>query len=341
MINVFESEMTKLVIHQVGNKANDEGMSLSNGLIVLDDLLYNLLSKYFLRPFVKSETYMFSHKLGLAYNEVYSEVSKVFDDIGYFVNFSQNISRFLYEQSNHPKIKAGEFYVVYFRNCILDGQLVDAIGLFKSENKDTFIRINSVEGGFCVESESGININKLDKGCLIFNAQREHGYVVSVVDNTNRGEAKYWVDDFLQVKRRNDDYAQTQNTLALCKEFVRQIPSANRVEKAQMMNRVIDGLSTDQIDVEELLTDVFGEEIVQTQFAGYRSMYEDKHQIEISSQFLPQKQAISRRLTSSLTTIKLDENFELKLLNSHASIERGYDPQNGMNYYKLWFREEK
>ncbi|MDR0604368.1 MAG: hypothetical protein LBG80_08720 [Bacteroidales bacterium] len=37
------------------------------------------------------------------------------------------------------------------------------------------------------ESEKGININKLDKGCLIFNTERENGYIVAVVDNTNKG----------------------------------------------------------------------------------------------------------------------------------------------------------
>ena len=41
----------------------------------------------------------------------------------------------------------------------------------------------------------GVNINKLDKGCLIFNTNKEDCYVVSVVDNSNRGEAKYWVED--------------------------------------------------------------------------------------------------------------------------------------------------
>jgi hypothetical protein len=31
-----------------------------------------------------------------------------------------------------------------------------------------------------VIGEEGININKLDKGCLVFNANKEDGYVVSV-----------------------------------------------------------------------------------------------------------------------------------------------------------------
>jgi hypothetical protein len=55
--------------------------------------------------------------------------------------------------------------------------------------------------GFEIESEKGVNINKLDKGCLIFNTEKEKGYIVAVVDNTNKGaDAQYWVDDFLHVQ---------------------------------------------------------------------------------------------------------------------------------------------
>ena len=40
-----------------------------------------------------------------------------------------------------------------------------SVGLFKSENKDTFLKVfpNKTDGGFVIESEKGININKLDR----------------------------------------------------------------------------------------------------------------------------------------------------------------------------------
>ena len=68
----------------------------------------------------------------------------------------------LYEQSTHPKTKGGEFYTVYFKDCIIDGETADAVGLFKSENKDTFLKIFPSGEGFEIESQQGININKLD-----------------------------------------------------------------------------------------------------------------------------------------------------------------------------------
>lgn len=74
----------------------------------------------------------------------------------------------MYKKSTHPQIKGGEFYTVYFKDCILEGEIVDAIGLFKSENKDTFLKVSTLKNDFKIETVEGVNINKLDKGCLIF-----------------------------------------------------------------------------------------------------------------------------------------------------------------------------
>lgn len=69
---------------------------------------------------------------------------------------------------------------------------MDAVGLFKSENKDTFLKVYPSGDGFEIESQQGVNINKLDKGALIFNTDKENGYIVAIVDNTNKGaEAHY------------------------------------------------------------------------------------------------------------------------------------------------------
>ncbi len=67
-----------------------------------------------------------------------------------------NLAAHLYEKSVYPKIKTGEFYVIYFKDCILDEHTADAIGLFKSENKETFLKIFQNTENFNIESEEGI-----------------------------------------------------------------------------------------------------------------------------------------------------------------------------------------
>src|ERR1051325_5146423 len=54
------------------------------------------------------------------------------------------------------------------------------------------------EADLQLNEEDDININKLDKGCLIFNIEEENGYKVSVIDSISKqNEAVYWKDAFL------------------------------------------------------------------------------------------------------------------------------------------------
>ena len=212
-------------LHQVGNKSNDEPLVLSSNPLELTDTIKKDLKQYFLSHFKPTEYSCFEHDASLSLNEVYSYVSAIFENQENLAQQSKYLAQSLYRKGVHPNIKGGEFYVVYFKNCLIDGEMTDAVGLFKSENKDSFLKVQRNGDRFEILQELGVNINKLDKGCLIFNTNKEDGYVVSVVDNSNRGEAKYWVEDFLQVKRKNDSYTQTQNAMTMCKNFISQLPS--------------------------------------------------------------------------------------------------------------------
>jgi hypothetical protein len=243
----------------------------------------------------------------------------------------------------HPKIKAGELYVVYFQNCIVDGKNVDAIGIFKSENKDTFLKVLQTEEGFDITTESGINIDKLDKGCLIFNTEKEDGYLVAIVDSTNkRFEAKYWTDDFLHVRPRKDSFNQTQNMLSLCKSFVSHLPSDNgKVEKATYMNRSVEALKEESVNIDTFAEQVFETPELISEFKQYKESYQKERDIEIDDTFTTASTAIKRRTTGTMTTIKLDKNFDINIRGGEQYIERGYDPDRDMSYYKFFFREER
>ena len=52
--------------------------------------------------------------------------------------------------------------------------------------------------------EEGVNVNKLDKGCLIFNVNEEEGYKILLVDS-NRYDTKYWTEQFLGIDALADD----------------------------------------------------------------------------------------------------------------------------------------
>ena len=335
-------KISSLSVHRVGNKAAVEGVELSEKPVEIGEALAEILKGYFLMAFKDDEKYHFIHPTDLGLNAVYSYVKSIFTDISCFHEQSRNIAKFLYEQSGHPNIKHGDFYVIYFKDCILDGETVDAVGLFKSENKDTFIQINAVSGGFSVESQTGMSINKLDKGCLIFNTQERNGYVACVVDNSNRSDAKYWVNDFLQLKRVEDDYKQTEQAVMLCKSFIKQLPEDfDKAAKATMMNKVIETLGGENVSLESIASNAFERTGAADAFMEYVDEFQAKQDMTFKDSFQGKSEVLGRRKVSAVTRIKLDDNFEINVLGGEEYLERGYDKERGMRYYTLYFKREK
>ena len=335
-------KIASLSVHRVGNKAAVEGVELSDEPVEIDDALAEILKAYFLMAFKDDEKYHFNHPTDLALNDVYTYVKSIFGDERSFHERSRHIAKFLYEKSEHPNIKRGDFYVIYLKDCILDGETVDAVGLFKSENKDTFIQINPVSGGFSVESQTGMSINKLDKGCLIFNTQEEDGYVVCVVDNSNRSDAKYWVNDFLQLKRVEDDYNQTEQALILCKSFIKQLPEDfDKAQKATMMNKAMESLKGEKVSLVNMARHAFEQSGAMDTFMAYADEYQTRQEMTFKDSFQGKSEVMGRRKVAAVTRIKLDDNFEINVLGGEENLERGYDEERGMRYYTLYFKKER
>lgn len=334
-------KINALSVHRIGNKSAIEGVELSKSPITIDDILGDVLKSYFMKAFKDEERYTFIHPTSLDLNAVYSYVSAIFDDYDSFHEESINIAKFLYEKSEHPNIKRGDFYVIHFKDCILDGETIDAVGLFKSENKDTFIQLKSVEGGFDVIGQTGMNINKIDKGCLIFNMNRKNGYVVSVVDNANRSDAKYWVKDFLQLKRSEDDFMQTEQIVTMCKSFISKLPdNYDKVTKAVMMNKVVQSLGKENVSVKNISETAFNPVGAGNAFMTYADEFQDKQGIVLKDSFEGKAESINKRSIKTVTKVRLDNNFEINILGNSENIERGYDKKRGKLYYILYFDKE-
>lgn len=335
-----------IALHKVGNKLNQDGIILSRSTLNFDDEVKELLIKYFITPFRSDEYHHLHHDIDLQENPVYAAVSRIFDEPGSLFDQSVLLARHLYEQSHHPKIKGGEFYVVYFTDCMLGNEQLEAVGLFKSETKETFLKVYPSEDGFEIGSESGININKLDKGCLIFNTEREEGFRIAIIDNTNRGnEAKYWADSFLRVSRRRDSFHDTSQVLSLCRDFVSEVlPQEHPVHKGEqaiLLNRSMEALRNEKVDMADFAREVFEKPEIIDQFNRYKQSYQQERDIEIRDQFTPAPDALKRKGMGTMTSIRLDRNFNIQVYGGDQLIERGYDEARGMYYYRLYFREEE
>ncbi len=339
------SRIDYISIHLVGNKSIDDGVVLSKTNLVVDDKIKNLLVNYFLASFTSDGYFQLYHDSGIEYNVVYGAVSQIFDNPETLYDQSVNLAKHLYDQSTHPKIKGGEFYTVYFKDCIVDGDTVDAVGLFKSENKDTFLKVLRENGNFNLESEQGISIKKLDKGCLIFNKERENGYIVAVVDNTNKGiEAQYWIDDFLHIRQRKDEYANTQNVMAMAKNFVtKELPKEFEVSKADQIDLLNKSLKffkeKDTFDIEDFANEVIEQPEVIESFHSFRRNYESENDITIDDTFAISNHAFKKQQRSYKRIINLDKKIQIIINGNRQNVEQGEDERG--KYYKVYYSEEE
>lgn len=340
-----EARIEQIIVHKVGNKAADEQYLLSEQTLEADDALAEVLCQYFLSGIKSEEYYRLHHDIELPMNEVYGCVKRLFDDPDSFVAQSVHLAKHLYQQSAHPKVKGGEFYVVYFKDTVLDGRGMDAIGLFKSEHRDTFLEVNQRFEGIGLESREGIDIKKLDKGCLIFNTDADKGFILSVVDNTNKSsEAQYWKDLFLSVQVLNNDFHQTNQFLGLTKQFVtKQLGEefeVTRADQIDFLNRSVDYFkSHNSFDKDEFEQEVFGDENVIRSFRQFDQSYRSENEMDISDNFEINAQAVRKQARVFKSVLKLDKNFHIYIHGNREMIEQGVD-ENGRKYYKIYYEEE-
>lgn len=351
MVTFFEASLEQLSIHRVGNKAQDEFYVLSEQPVKLaDEVLSNLLMQYFLKPFEKiNEIYHFMHSSSdLNLNEVYHFATDIFEKEDTFHENSTQLAKYLYEVSGHPKIKAGELYVAFFRNVQIEGELLDTIGIFKSETKETYLRVYPEQNGFGMNYEQdAINIQKLDKGCLIFRTDREEGYKVAVIDQTNQSSgAVYWKDEFLKLKIRNDSFNQTSNTLDIYKSFVNNKLDddfdLSKADKIDLLNRSMKYFKEkESFDMDEFSSEVIGNPKAIESFKSFKSGYEQEFEAEIGDSFEISSAAVKKQARVYKSVLKLDKNFHIYIHGNKELIEKGFDDGKDMNYYKVYFKEEQ
>lgn len=347
MTGIDSVQLQQVIVHKVGNPSRGEDLKLSvNPLTLNDEIVRGLLNRYFLSAFNENEHYHFTHLSDVQMNEVYNYVKGIFEEPDHFVQQSVLLAQYLYSKSTHVKVKEGELYVVLFDDVPFEGEQVRAVGIFKSETKETFLKVFQHGQSWEVIQEEGVNINKLDKGCLVFNTNLEDGYKVCVVDNTNKqNDAQYWVTDFLQVQPYADSYHHTDKYLSLCKNFItNEYPEKFEVSKSDqidLLNRSMEYFKTkEQFNMQEFASEVIHHQEVVDTFMDYKRNFESSRNFEIEDGFDINLSAVKKQQRVFKTVLKLDKNFHIYIHGRRDLIEKGVDEMSGKKYYKLFYDEE-
>ncbi len=349
MIKRTRSELNKCIVHKVANKFNTGQNSLSEQLIKFDEESYELFLPFLLKPFGSvTQSYRFNHLFDNNLNKINKYSKEIFEDEKSFIKNSKNIVNHLYEQSNSANIKTGDVIVAYFEGLEYKDVLVEAVGVFKIESKvDFFQTYLDDEESYDVAVQKGISSKKLDKGCLILNSSDVEGNVVLSVDNNNY-DAQYWIKNFLDVKYANDRNLHTYNYINLCKEFSEEVikPEFGKHEQSKFLANTVDYFKENEsIDVasfqEQTLLDK-----QKNLFKEYIDNFQKSNDLQIENNFEVSDLVFKKEKSKLKTEIKLDTNIQIKINidSPEASaeyLERGFDENKKMKFYKVFFNSEK
>jgi len=349
MIFFQDATIEGVAIHKVGNKALDEFYILSNtplDLKVIDDDMKFYLMNFFCRPFAKAHNvYNFFHSSNeLLLNEVYHYTSKLLKGSIDLQSASELLAKHLYEVSNHPKLKGSEFYVVHFKSVQFEGEFRQAIGLFKSDNREMYLKVSTGEN-ILMEFTEAINTQQLDQAVLIVESDAEEGYEVVLSEIKNNMNLQFWKDDFLQLKARNDNYQHTANLMKLTNSFITykldDVFELDKMDKIDLLNKTVKFFKEhESLDLEEFEQEVIGSNQVISLFKEYRRNFEDEYEIEVPQSFTISDKAVKKAQAQFKSVIKLDKNFHLWVHGKRDLLESGFDEERGMNYYKIYYNNE-
>ncbi|TGV01350.1 nucleoid-associated protein [Flavivirga rizhaonensis] len=348
MISRKNASISKFIIHKVGNKFNDTKNAFSENTVDFDEASYDLMLPFLLRPFGSVvQSYRFNHHASISLNEINSYCTQLFKDEDTFIDVSKHIVTHLFEQSTSANIKTGDVLVVMFEGIEYQDMTTHAIGIFKIESKVNFFQTYLENKTYDVLVQKGISSKKVDKGCLILNQSDTEGHIILSVDN-NSYDAQYWINQFLNIKYADDANNHTQQYIELCKEFSTEVlkTSYGAQEHNSFLAKTIDFFKeNDVVNVERFKEDIFEGEKQIRQFEDYKKEYEGEQNLVIRNQFDVAERVVNKEKKKIKTDIKLDTNIQIKLDidapdASAEYLERGYDDEKKMHYYKVFFNAE-
>jgi hypothetical protein len=344
-----QSKIKYLIIHEIGNKLRDEKIFFSEILQNIDEGLENILLNYFLKSFkIDQELFCLNHNSNLNLNEIYTYSKEIFyqNNETSFIKNSKDIAKHLYEYSVHPKIAKGELIIAQIDNIIYNNEEVSLLGIFKSEKKDSFLKVLKSNKSINFKDDKGINISKLEKGCLILNTNEENGYVVLNIDNQSI-ESDYWTNKFLNIKPLDNSSHKTKEIIKICKNFANEVLE-NKYDtdiKFTFNNDFINYFEDNEsYDINSFSDYIFKNDDIKSDFFEYQESNKDLFDFNMNDRFELSQNDIKKEKKKIKNIIKLDTKLELKVLldkeNGAKNIEKGFDENKGMSYYKIYFNEE-
>jgi|SRR5690606_30084884 len=347
MFDLTEAYLGQVFVHRAGNKTRGEESILSEEPLTLNEQLEQRLIHYFFKGISSDLPFSeFHHAENINLNEAYSFVDEFFTDKTSFYSFSRKIANLLIRTSTHPNIRGGDLFVAEIKNAQLSNIRFESIlGVFKSEQKTSFIKLGTLRSSFTASIDTGINPESAEKGVIIL---PQNGSYRLLIHNNRKLDSVYWSESFLGCIDEDNPKLRTKHSTQAVSAFVRATSSdeLSKIEKIESISRLKDYLSTHDIfDINQLTNELgFGESLSNELKKHIRNYESEKHVI-ISETFQIDKDQASKSKKLLKEQIILDNSIEIKInqekIKNSSYIEKGYDQEKKMHFYKIYFNDEK
>jgi hypothetical protein len=349
MINTINTKIESLVIHRLGHVSENTDIELSASPFIqnsgeLQDTEKSSLLKSLFRGFKEPIFYRFDHQIFLDEgNVVYKHSRAVFENETTLYEASIPIARWLYHKASQSIIKDSYLVVCKFSDMLIEDELLEGILLAKFETKESILIFNKEAEVWQANFDYGYLLDKIDKCCLILNADEDLGYKVMNVENKSP-DGKYWKEDFLRINLSGNDYTYTSDIIKITGNFLKSRKAADEevgtTDKIEMLQKSYDYIKNkDSYDEEEYKAEVFSNGKLVEAFDEYKSAWQEKTQRPVAQQFDLSEFALQKQQSVFKSVIKLDRNFHIYVHGDHTKIEKGVD-ENNRKYYILYYNEE-
>ncbi|WP_313377084.1 nucleoid-associated protein [Chishuiella sp.] len=349
MIDVKNAYIAFISLQKVGHKVREEANIFAEKTLDYDESKEEQLVPFLLNPFKKSlEINHFIHYTEkLEFNILYNQCKQMFDEEVDFIDFSQEVLNHLYEKSLHPQIKSGEVFITVFENMMFDGIPCKGIGIYKLENKKKFLRFDE-SNGLDYNIWKGYKLEGIDKATLILDVHRDEGFRVYSIDDKNV-ESEYWKKNFLEIDLIKDNNYHTKKYMELITDFSNDflLEKSDKKQQAEFISNSINVLNSNEFITNEIIE----EQVIKPfelidEFKDYKKDYSENNRVEFVESFEVSVPTLMKESKKIKSEIKLDTkiNIKLDLTNPDAAeeyLERGFDEEKKMYYYKVFFNTEQ
>ncbi|WP_239257253.1 nucleoid-associated protein [Listeria ilorinensis] len=336
------AKINQLVVHFVGNKAQEDGYEAASNVLseIGSDLNFNLGTIFF-EPFTKENYYHFTHESELSFNEVYTYSRNIFNDPEQFLEDSTSILKHLYSESTHPNIKSGDLWIFTVENVIVEGEMTSGIGIFKVENKEIFLKNDFQNAEFEIGYDKGINGTDLDKGCFIFDLDQETGGKLLILDRLNKNDSIYWKDRFLNVEQTADERFYTESFVNICTDYIKQ-KEESLIEKSNFVKATSEYLlSGAELDIDDFAEKTLEKPYEQAEFKTVVENFERENNIQFPEKFDLDEEKVEKLSKKIRKTLKLGRNMSLVIKDleqlEESDFVQGYDEQKGKHFMIVYY----